>query len=89
MGGGVGVGCLTCHAVAGKGEKLDTDFTRSNVVGSPASLLAAMWNNSRYMEAQAQRQGIVLPVLTGQDLGDLAAYLASLRKPDARRERSG
>jgi len=73
-------GCLTCHSVRGKGGKISADFATSKVVGSPASVVAAMWNHSRYMEAQAQKQEIPWPLLTGQELGDIATYLGSISK---------
>jgi mono/diheme cytochrome c family protein len=73
-------GCLTCHSVRGKGGKLAADYATSRVVSSPVSLVAGMWNHSAYMEAKAQKQDIAWPVLTGQELGDIAAYLASLTK---------
>lgn len=61
--------------------KVAADFATSNVVGSPAALVAAMWNHSRMMEDQAAKQGLKLPRLTGQELADLAAYVSSLTKP--------
>jgi hypothetical protein len=40
-----------------------------------------MWNHSRLMEAQAQKQQVAWPVLTGRDLSDISAYLIALGKP--------
>lgn len=82
-------GCLGCHSVRGNGGTVAADFARSGVVRTPGGLVAGMWNHSRLMEAQAQRQNVVWPTLSGQDLGDLAAYFASLKavntqKPAAR-----
>jgi hypothetical protein len=37
-----------------------------------------MWNHGRFMETEARRQLITLPTLTGQDLADIASYLAGL-----------
>jgi mono/diheme cytochrome c family protein len=74
-------GCITCHSVRGQGGKVAADFATSNVVGSPAALVAAMWNHSRMMEDQAAKQGLKLPRLTGQELADLTAYVSSLSKP--------
>ncbi len=79
-------GCLTCHSVRGKGGKVAADFSGSNVVGSPSSVIAAMWNHSGYMEAQAQKQDISLPVLTGQELADITSYLGSLSRSRAPRQ---
>jgi len=50
------------------------------VVGAPAPLIAAMWNHSREMEDQAQKAGIKLPTLKGQELADVSAYFRTLTK---------
>jgi mono/diheme cytochrome c family protein len=76
-------GCLTCHSINGKGGKISADFATSKLVGSPASLIAGMWNHSRFMEAQVQKQQIPWPILTGQELADISAYLASISKGGA------
>jgi mono/diheme cytochrome c family protein len=73
-------GCLVCHSLHGKGGKVSADFARSTVVGSPAILLSAMWNHSRYMEAEVQKQNISWPTLSGQELADVSAFLASLSR---------
>ncbi len=73
-------GCLRCHAVGGKGGRIAADFRASGVVTSPAALVAGMWNHSRSMESQAQRQEIPWPALTGQELADISAYLGSLSR---------
>jgi cytochrome c553 len=80
-------GCVDCHSVRGRG-KVAADFATSNVVGSPAALIAAMWNHSRAMEDQATKQGIKLPTLKGQELADLSAYLRSLTRPARRARRN-
>jgi cytochrome c551/c552 len=77
-------GCLGCHSVRGKGGKIGADFATSKVVGSPAGLVAGMWNHSRLMEAQAQKQEVPWPVLTGQEMADIAQYFQSLARPPRR-----
>ena len=75
-------GCLGCHAVAGKGgktRKVAADLATSNVTGSPSALVAGMWNHSALMEAKAETQDVAWPQLTGQNLSDISAYLASRR----------
>jgi mono/diheme cytochrome c family protein len=73
-------GCLVCHSVRGKGGKVGPDYAASKTVGTSAGVIAAMWNHSRLMEAQAQKQEIPWPVLTGQELADISAYLNSLSR---------
>jgi mono/diheme cytochrome c family protein len=78
-------GCTACHSVRGVGGKAAADFSTSTAVGSPTALIAAMWNHGGRMEAKAESVGVVWPVLRGQDLADIAAYLGSLprRSPAA------
>jgi mono/diheme cytochrome c family protein len=71
-------GCLTCHAIYRKGGSSAGDLAISNVVSTPAGQVAAMWNHARYMETQGRRQATTLPLLTGQELADISAYLAGL-----------
>ena len=73
-------GCLGCHSIRGKGGKIGADFATSSWVQSPAGLVAGMWNHSRYMEAQAQKQEVAWPLLTGQELADISTYLATVPK---------
>jgi mono/diheme cytochrome c family protein len=75
-----GKGCVACHSVAGKGGKTAGDFAKSSVVGTPPALIAAMWNHSREMENQAEKLGIRLPTLKGQELADMSSYFRSLTK---------
>jgi len=71
-------GCLGCHAVYGRGAKTASDLAVSNVVSSPPGQVAAMWNHGRFMETAARRKLTALPRLTGQDVADIASYLAGL-----------
>jgi mono/diheme cytochrome c family protein len=74
-------GCTTCHSIRGEGGKAAADLATSTVVGSPPALLAAMWNHAPRMEAKAESAAVAWPVLRGQDLADIAAYLGSLSRP--------
>jgi mono/diheme cytochrome c family protein len=78
-----GKGCVTCHSIRGKGGKVAADFATSTVTGSPSAVVAAMWNHGSRMESQAQKQDVELPVLTGQELADITAYLGSLGRRGA------
>jgi hypothetical protein len=57
------------------------DFTRSELVRTAPGLITGMWNHGRFMERIAERKSIAWPVLTGQELADLSAYLASVGTP--------
>ena len=76
-------GCLVCHSVRGEGGKVAADFARSTVVRTPTGLVAGLWNHSRLMERATEKRGVAWPTLTGAELADLSAYLASLSKPPA------
>ncbi|HTO12590.1 MAG TPA: c-type cytochrome [Candidatus Binatia bacterium] len=80
-------GCTACHSVRGQGGKAAADFATSTVVGSPASVVAAMWNHSARMETTAEAKAVAWPVLTGAELGDITAYLVSLRTSTPARPR--
>lgn len=78
-------GCLTCHSVRGRGGKVAADFATSTVVRTPTGFVAGLWNHSKLMEAQAEKQRVAWPELSGQDLADLSAYFGSLARSRARR----
>jgi mono/diheme cytochrome c family protein len=71
-------GCLSCHSIYRKGAGTASDLAIDNVVGTPAGQVAAMWNHGRYMETVARRQAAALPRLSGQEMADIATYLAAL-----------
>jgi mono/diheme cytochrome c family protein len=71
-------GCLRCHSVYNKGGGVGLDFATSNVVSSQVGQLAAMWNRGRVMENEARRRGLVLPILSAQELADITRFLAGL-----------
>jgi mono/diheme cytochrome c family protein len=78
-------GCLNCHSVNGKGGKAAGDFAKSDLVGSPASLVAGMWNHSLFMEWAAEKKAVAWPVLSGAQLDDISAYLGSLARSRPRK----
>ena len=74
-------GCTACHSVRGEGSKRAADLSTSTVVGSPAALIAAMWNHGPRMEAKAESAVVAWPVLRGQDLADIQAFLGAQSRP--------
>jgi mono/diheme cytochrome c family protein len=73
-----GKGCASCHAIRGKGPKVGADLAAYPALRSTASLIAALWNHPRYLAAQQQE--VPWPLLTGQELSDIAAYVSGLPK---------
>jgi hypothetical protein len=45
-----------------------------------------MWNHARYMATQARHRSMTLPALTGQELADIATYLAALGSGPPKRQ---
>jgi cytochrome c len=76
-------GCLACHAARGTGGKTARDLATYAGLRTSAGVVAALWNHPRYVEAQ--RQAVPWPSLTGQELADMAAYLASISRGAASR----
>ena len=73
-------GCTACHSIRRVGGKAGADLATSPAGASPAALIAAMWNHGPRMEAKAESAALAWPVLRGQDLADIAAYLDSLSR---------
>jgi mono/diheme cytochrome c family protein len=69
-------GCLTCHAVRGQGGRTAADLATYRAARSGPALIAALWNHPRYLPKE--RREVPWPLLTGQELADMAALLGSL-----------
>jgi mono/diheme cytochrome c family protein len=69
-------GCLACHAARGQGGRTATDLATYRAARSGPALVAALWNHPRYL--QKERREVPWPLLTGQELADMAAFLGSL-----------
>lgn len=78
--------CLRCHAARGKGGKVGADLATYRTARSSAGLVAALWNHPRYLPAQ--RQEVPWPLLTGQELADMAAAVAALPKTPTAKPKS-
>ena len=69
-------GCLTCHAARGQGGRTAADLATYRAARSGPALIAALWNHPRYLPKE--RREVPWPLLTGQELADMAAFLGSL-----------
>jgi mono/diheme cytochrome c family protein len=69
-------GCLACHAARGQGGRTAGDLATYRAARSGPALVAALWNHPRYLEKE--RREVPWPLLTGGELADMAAFLASL-----------
>jgi mono/diheme cytochrome c family protein len=69
-------GCLGCHAARGQGGRTAADLGTYRAARSAPALVASLWNHPRYLEKE--RREVPWPILTGQELADMAAFLGSL-----------
>jgi cytochrome c551/c552 len=70
-------GCLTCHSIGGKGEKLAPAFDKLSVYISPIYLAQALWNHSPEMEKELKKKGLKRPKFAKGEIVDLSAYIRS------------
>ena len=74
-------GCLGCHGLHGERGKTAGDLARVKGLDSPAAVLAALWNHAVVKDPRPERERKPWPALGPAEMADLAAFLASLRRP--------
>ena len=74
-------GCLVCHGVFGERGKTASDLTAAKGVGSPAGLLADLWNHTTVPAPAPGGGKTPWPTFTGQEMADLTALLQGIRRP--------
>jgi len=72
-------GCVKCHALKGEGGKIGPDFGRVDLGDTQMELAAKLWNHLPSMIAGIERIRMVKPSLTGQEFGEISAYLYFLK----------
>lgn len=73
-------GCLSCHGLYGERGKPASDLSRSRSAESPAAVMAALWNHAFIGQAKPERDRAVWAEIGPGEMGDLIAYLQSLRR---------
>lgn len=68
-------GCLSCHAVGGKGGTTGPDLAKLTGFASPLFVAQAIWNHGPSMLESMHRAAIAPPVLKEGDLADLSAFV--------------
>lgn len=68
-------GCVTCHAPR-SGPAIGPNLARSQVTSTPLGLATAMWNHAPEMFDVTQSRQVEWPRFEGDEMRDLAAYLA-------------
>jgi len=72
--------CGSCHALRGVGEKVGPDLAKVEKLDTPLEVIAEMWNHAAKMEEKMAEENVVWPILKGGEMGDLIAYLLSVRR---------
>jgi cytochrome c2 len=75
--------CGTCHGIADSRAEGATPVAQWESLADPILLVQQMWNHSFRMRQAFARRGVEWQVLTGDELGDILAYLRSLPETDS------
>lgn len=76
-------GCVKCHAVHGEGGSVGPDLGRVGVWRSVMELIGDFWNHSPGMIAKMRERDIRRPIISTDEMVDLAAFLYSLNYFDS------
>jgi mono/diheme cytochrome c family protein len=76
----VAKGCLSCHGLYGERGKTASDLARSRSAESPAAVVAALWNHAFIGQPKAERERVAWAEVGSGEMGDLIAYLQSLKR---------
>ncbi len=69
-------GCLKCHRFRREGGRIEPDLAEARAdYASAAAWAATMWTHTPRMAAMAERQGIPYPRFSGDEMGNLLAFL--------------
>jgi mono/diheme cytochrome c family protein len=72
--------CMACHSVNGQGGSLGPGLGPENDLPlSTPEFASVLWNHAPAMLRQVRDQGIAPPVLKGDEITDVLAFIASLR----------
>ena len=73
-------GCISCHAVLGRGGGRASDLTAPGAgVFSPAAFAAELWNHTPRMWSAMALEGRERPALSAEDVRHVFAFLYSVR----------
>ncbi len=67
--------CVRCHAVRGTGGRMGPDLGRTAVNGSFAEIASGLWNHAPVMGERMRELRVGRPLLEGDELADLVAFL--------------
>ncbi len=75
-------GCMGCHSNGGEGGTIGPDFKKIQKYSAPLYLVQAMWNHGPAMQEQIRKGKMNYPILSGQDIVDIASYLRQASTAD-------
>lgn len=70
--------CSSCHGLPGQGGDVGPDLADLEDPSSNVAILRAMFNHAEKMTETVLSEGKTWPVLTGSDMRDIFAYIASV-----------
>lgn len=70
-------GCLNCHSIGGKGERLAPPFDQLARYISPLYMAQALWNHGPAMDQEIRKRGLSRPTFERGEIVDLSAYIRS------------
>ena len=68
-------GCIKCHAIKDEGGTIGPDLGKVSIGGTLLDMAGVMWNHAPYMEGVMKQEKIIWPVLLGEEMASLIAYL--------------
>jgi cytochrome c2 len=74
--------CIMCHSVEGKGGKKGPSIESMDLKKSVTEIACMMWNHADIMLKVIEAKGMRWPVLSGQQMADLIAYLYFVGFPE-------
>lgn len=68
-------GCISCHAVGGRGGDTAPDLASLETFASPVFMAQTMWNHIPEMMSEIGASERVFPMLRGQDIVDISSFI--------------
>jgi cytochrome c553 len=72
-------GCLSCHSLDGQRASAAGNLAERTGMMSPAQVISALWNHVASTQA-GDSLGLEWPVLSAEDMADIAAFLQTPRR---------
>ena len=77
--------CLDCHSLDGRGGKGALDLALVKGLGSPAAVIAALWNHGDWMAESPPERSLSWPQLKSDEVAHLMAFFERSTRSDGER----